>query len=273
VHDDRARAGQLSVDDASVQYQLATQLADENRYLEAIDAFELATHTDNAALVTRARKGKVRASLRMAKFDLARRDAELLSAGAVDDPEAQTLYGDALWAKGLFDEADTQYRRALAQAPESSRARFGLARSLTTRTQLDEALTEAKAAVAAAPRDPEIHALLGNIYERLRRFDESADAYEQYIALLGSSQDSSAPVFIAKIKLLRSFHGKDPLKARRRRAAALPDTVYRVPFKLVNKKILIQGRLNNVNVEFVLDTGSNARASRVRPRGVPASPR
>jgi len=44
-------AGQLSVDDASVQYQLATQLADENRYLEAIDAFELATHTDNAALV------------------------------------------------------------------------------------------------------------------------------------------------------------------------------------------------------------------------------
>ena len=32
-------AGQLSVDDASVQYQLATQLADENRYLEAIDAF------------------------------------------------------------------------------------------------------------------------------------------------------------------------------------------------------------------------------------------
>ena len=171
-------ANQLSVDDANVQFQVATQLVQESRYLEAIDAFELATRTDDTALVTRARKGKVRAELRMARFDNARRDAELLSTGALDDPEAQTLYGDALWAKGLFDEADVQYRKALEESPQSSRAQFGLARSLTTRTRLDEALADAQEAVKSAPNDPEIHALLGSIYERSRRFDEAADEGE-----------------------------------------------------------------------------------------------
>ena len=83
-------------------------------------------------------------SVRPASPDNARRDAELLSTGALDDPEAQTLYGDALWAKGLFDEADVQYRKALEESPQSSRAQFGLARSLTTRTRLDEALAGAQ---------------------------------------------------------------------------------------------------------------------------------
>ncbi len=247
-------ANQLSVDDANVQFQVATQLVQENRYLEAIDAFELATRADDAGLVTRARKGKIRAELRMARFDNARRDAELLNAGAPEDPEAQTLYGDALWAKGLFDEADVQYRKALQAAPQSSRAQFGLARSLTTRTRLDEALADAQEAVKSAPNDPEIHALLGNIYERLRRFDESADEFERYVGLLASAEDSSIPVFVAKIRLLRAFKGREPLQIEGERDGQ--PQVYRVPFKLVNKKILVAGRLNNINVEFVVDTGS-----------------
>jgi tetratricopeptide (TPR) repeat protein len=248
-------ATQLSADDASVQLELATQFVQEGRFLEALDALDLATRSDDQALVARARKARVRAALRIAKFDVARRDGELLSESAPDDPEAQTLYGDALWAKGMFDEADGQYRKALAGAPESSRARFGLARSLATRTNLDEALTEALAAVASAPRDPEIHALLGHVYERLRKFDDAANAYEQYVALLPNPLESSAGVFIARVKLLRSFKGKPPLQLDEERRG-MPAAAYRVPFKLVNKKILMQGRLNNVPVEFVLDTGS-----------------
>ncbi len=70
--------------------------------------------------------------------------------------------------------------------------------------------------------------------------------------MLTNLQDSSIPVFQAKINLLRSFKGREPLQIEGER----PGEVYRVPFKLVNKKILVAGRLNNVNVEFVLDTGS-----------------
>ena len=173
-------------------------------------------------------------------------------AAAPADPEAQTLYGDALWATGLFDEADTAYRAALVWAPGSSRARFGVARSLATRTKLDEARVEALAASAASPRDAEVHALLGLVYERLGRFDEAADAYERYTALLPNPDDTMAAVFVARIQLLRSFEGKVPLLFDEHSRAR----VHRIPFKLVNKKILLQGRLNNVSVEFVLDTGA-----------------
>ena len=194
----------------------------------------------------------MRSALRLAEFDLARREAEMLLAAAPADSEAQTLHGDALWATGLFDEADAAYRAALAVAPGSSRARLGVARSLATRTRLSEALEEALAAAAVSPGDAEVHALLGLVYERLGRFDEAADAYDRYTALLPNPADTMGAVFAAKVRLLRSFEGRVPLlvdeKARTR--------AHRVPFKLINKKILLQGRLNNVAVEFVLDTGA-----------------
>ena len=53
-------------------------------------------------------------ALRIAEFDLAQKEAEVLRASSADDPEALSLYGDALWSAGLFDEAERVYRRALA---------------------------------------------------------------------------------------------------------------------------------------------------------------
>ena len=67
------------------------------------------------------------------------------------------LYGDALWASGLFEEAEAQLPDALAVAPELARGHHGMARSLAARSQLDEAMNEAQAAlrlVAARSRNP-----------------------------------------------------------------------------------------------------------------------
>ena len=69
------------------------------------------------ALALRARKGKVRTALRVAEFALARTEAERLRSDAPRDADAQALYGDALWAAGLFDDADAAYRIAVAIAP------------------------------------------------------------------------------------------------------------------------------------------------------------
>ena len=157
-----------------------------------------------------------------------------------------------MWANGLFDESDAAYREAIALAPESSRAHFGLARSMATRSQLEEALKEALPVAAAAPQDPEIHALIGLIYERLNRYEESADAYERYIALLPMTEISTmATISQSKVRLLRSFKGRVPLQVD-----DAPGRVHRVPFRLSNRKIVLQGRVNRVPVEFVLDTGS-----------------
>ena len=245
-------ADQVAQEDPAAQLQLATEHFEAARYREALDAYDGAMRGTDAALATRARKGKVRAALRIAEFDLARAEAETLSSEAPADAEAQTLLGDALWANGLFDEADASYRGAIAGAPGSSRARFGLARSLATRSRLDEALQEALTTAAEAPQDPEVHALVGLVYERLNRFDEAADAYDRYIALLPMTELSSmATISQSKVRLLRSFKGKVPLQVDE-----VPGRVHRVRFRLANRKIVLQGRVNRTPVEFVLDTGS-----------------
>ena len=244
--------GQAAQNDPGALIQLATEHFDAARYREAMDAYDAAIRSTDADLVLRARKGKIRAGLRIAEFELARIEAETLVNDAPRDAEALTLLGDAMWANGLFDESDAAYRQAIAMAPDSSRAHFGLARSMTTRTQLEEALKEALPVAAVAPQDPEIHALIGLIYERLNRYEESADAYERYIALLPMTEISTmATISQSKVRLLRSFKGRVPLQVD-----DAPGKVHRVPFRLSNRKIVLQGRVNRVPVEFVLDTGS-----------------
>ena len=265
-------AGQVAPEDPAAQYQLATQLYDTSQYREALAAYDAATRSDDADLVARARKGKVRAALRIAEFDVAWREAGLLNESPSGDGEARTLLGDALWAIGRFDEADTAYREALDRAPGITRARFGLARSLATRNRLEDALQQALTAAQSAPDDAEVHALVGLIYERLNRFDDSAVAFERYLSLLPpprsreEGESTMAAVFQNKVRLLRSFRGRVPLQMDREAA----ERQHRVPFRLVNKKIVLRGRVNRVPVEFVLDTGSertgvsNATARRAR---------
>ena len=262
-------AGQAAQDDPVAQFQIATDFFESARYREALGAYDRALRGDDAALGTRARKGKVRAALRIAEFDLARAEAETLNAGETPDVEARTLLGDALWANGLFDEADAAYEQALAEAPGSSRAMFGLARSLLSRNRLDEALDEALATRVAAPRDPEVQALVGLAYARLRRFEEAADAYELYMALLPTAENSSlVPLAQSKIRLLRSFGDRVPMELE-----GDQERVHRVSFRMSDTKIVVRGRVNNTPVEFVLDTGSEqtgisaatARRARISP--------
>jgi Flp pilus assembly protein TadD len=247
----RSTAGQAQADPAT-QFQLATEFYESARYRQALNAYDLALESDDVALGTRARKGKVRSALRIAEFDVARAEAETLNIGVTPDAEARSLLGDALWANGLFDEADTAYEEALAETPGSSRARFGRARSLASRSRLDEALDEALAVAAVAPQDAEVQALVGLVYQRLNRFEEAADAYERYIGLLPDVENSSmVAISESKVRLLRSFGDRVPMEV-----LGDQERVHRVPFRLSNRKIVMRGRVNGTRVEFVLDTGS-----------------
>src|SRR6187455_2609101 len=248
------RAGEISNTDAELQFQLANLLFDETRYWEAMQAFERASDAPDAGLALRALKGKVRAQLRVAEFVKARGDAERLKAAAPRDPEVLALYADSLWAYGLFDEADTVYREALSVAPDSARARFGVARSLSTRSHLTEGLTEALAASAAAPRDGEIHALIGDIYERLHRFDEAANAYSNYINLLPNKDRSDKAAWSrAQVQFLEAFRGMTPVEIDEQDTGML----HTIPFRLVKDKIVVQARVNGSSPQdFMLDTGS-----------------
>lgn len=247
--DDKITAG-----DAELQFQLGNLLSEETRYREALDAFDRAIRTDDPALQLRAREGKVKTALRIAEFDLAQKEAELLRAAAPSDPEALCLYADSLWSAGLFDEAEAVYHQALAINAESSRARYGIARSLATRSKLEEALQEALAALATAPRDGEIHAEVGAIYERLNRFDEAANAYNNFINLLPNKDRSDKASWTrSQVKFLKAFEGRLPVDID---PADLAVT-HTLPFRLVDDKIVVQVKVNGGrSQDFILDTGS-----------------
>jgi Tfp pilus assembly protein PilF len=248
------RAQAISNAEAEVQYQLGLLLSEETRYLEARTAFERASAAPDTDLAVRARKGLARTNLRVGEFVQARDVAELLRRDAPLDDESATLYADALWATGLFDEADGIYQEVLRRAPDTARARFGLARSLATHSRLDEALREGLAAVSSAPRDGDIHAGLGDIYERLNQFDEAAAAYTNYINLLPNKDRSDKAAWArAQVDFLRAFEGRVPVDV----APEIASRLHTVPFKLVADKVVVQARVNGGQPQdFMLDTGS-----------------
>jgi Flp pilus assembly protein TadD/predicted aspartyl protease len=258
--------------DADVQFQLASLLFDETRYREALDAYDQAIKTTDADLALRARKGKVRTALRIAEFNVARTEAVTLRSQAPGDADALALYGDAMWSAGLFDDADRAYRDAVALTPSSSRAHFGEARSLAATSQLEPALTAALAASASSPRDGEIYALIGEIYERLQRYPEAAQAYTNYINLLPNKDRSEKAAWSrAQVEFLESFGSTTPVDIDEQDLT----TLHTLPFKLVKDKIIVQGRVNGGRLQdFTLDTGSEETvisretASRERIRAV-----
>jgi tetratricopeptide (TPR) repeat protein len=255
--------------DAELQYQLGNLLFEQSRYREAAEAFDRAAQASDAGLTTRARKGKVRAALRIAEFAAARETAELLYARPDVDAEGIALY--ALWAWGRCDDADAAYPRASQRTPQAPRALFGRARSLGTVSKLDEALDMALAASSAAPRDGEIHALLGELYERMYRYDDAAASLRSYINLLPNKDRSDKAAWArAQVEFLDSFKGVRPVEIDAEDRAVL----HTLPFRLVNDKVVVRARINGSNAQdFVLDTGSeetiisadSARRHRVRP--------
>jgi tetratricopeptide (TPR) repeat protein len=248
-----ARGG-ASGNDAAVQYQLATLLFEETRYAEALEAFRLAAASDDTTIRVAARIGLVKSALRIGEFTEAQREAESLKDLAPLNAEALTVHADALWSAGAFDEAEAEYRDALARSPGISRGLHGLARALASHNQLEEAMNAAQAALKESPRDPELHHTVGAIFERMRRYEQAAAAYSNYINLLPNKDRSEKAAWSrSQVRFLKSFGEREPIALDEKAAQQL----HTVDFRLVDDKVLVKARVNNQNPqEFVLDTGS-----------------
>jgi thioredoxin-like negative regulator of GroEL len=234
----RVRARAVGTD-ADVQYQVGTLLFDETRYWEALQAFERATQSEDAALAFARARERFRTALRVAGVHDGAQEAETLRARRPATPKRSrsTATRSGPWA---CSTKPRPLSRRAALAPRSARARFGLARSLATRTRLDEALNEALAA-AAAPRDGEIYAAIGEIYERMNRYDQAAIAYNNYINLLPNKDRSEKAAWSrAQVQFLESFSGKTPVDIDPEDRERL----HTVPFRLVKDKIVVKARIN-----------------------------
>ncbi|HVQ15617.1 MAG TPA: tetratricopeptide repeat protein, partial [Vicinamibacterales bacterium] len=196
--------------DFAEQLRRANAQFKDGKYADALKSYVRSAESPDSVAAGDARKGIVLSALRVGEFTLARRTASTLSSND-HDAEALTLSGDALWAAGYFDEADREYARALEVDPDSARARYGIARSLSSRSRLSEALTEVEGALELAPQDSDLAALQGTVLERLNRFEEAAKAYDSYANLLPRRESAAISIARSRAGLLRSFSKRTPL--------------------------------------------------------------
>src|SRR5438874_2651348 len=239
---------------SEIQLQLGDLLFSEGKYLDSLDAYRNALKAAPPDAARRPRVGVIASALRVAEFDLARTEAEKLYHADPKSPESMSLYGDALWSAGLFQEAENEYRDALAAAPDLARGHHGMARSLAARSRLDEAMNEAQAALRLSPRDLEIHHTVGTIYERQHRYEEAANAYSNYVNLLPNKDHSEkADWSRQEIRFLRSFGQRVPFESD----PGSDDHLYTVDFRLVNDKVVVRAKVNDASPQdFVVATGS-----------------
>jgi Flp pilus assembly protein TadD len=239
---------------SEIQVQLGDVLFSEGRYLDSLDAYRNALKNAPPDAARRPRVGVIASALRVAEFDLARAEAEKLYTAEPTNPLSMTLYADALWSSGLFQEAETLYHDALAASPELARGHHGMAKSLAARSRLEQAMGEAQTALRLSPRDLEIHHTVGTIYERMHKYEEAAGAYSNYVNLLPNKDRSEkADWSRAEIRFLRSFGQRVPFESD----PGSDDRLYTVDFRLVNEKVVVKAKVNDASAQdFVVDTGS-----------------
>jgi predicted aspartyl protease/Tfp pilus assembly protein PilF len=237
-----------------IQLQLGQQFFYDGRYQDAIDAYNKAINSSAPADIRAARTGVVTARLRSGDFGLARTESEVLLKAFPSDPSAIALNGDALWAVGLFDEAETRYKEALALAPNLARGHLGMARALSARSRLDEALAAAQTALTLSPRDLEVHHTMGGIYERMNRYEEAAASFNNYVNLLPNKDRSEAAAWArAEIKFLSSFGQRVPFQVD----PGAEDQIFTVDFRMVGEKIVVRAKVNDGSFQdFIVDTGA-----------------
>jgi tetratricopeptide (TPR) repeat protein len=248
------RADVAQSQSGEIELQLANEFFAEGRYQDALDAYRKALSATVPADPREARAGIVQSALRVAEFDTAKVEAEALVKAAPLDPPSLALSADALWASGLFDEAESRYRDALSKVPGLPRGHHGLARALAARGHLDEAMNEAQEALRLAPRDLEVHHTVGSIYERMHKYEEAAAAYSNFVNLLPNKDNSEkADWSRSEIKFLRSFGQRVPFELD----PGADEQTYTIDFRLVNDKVVVRAKVNDGSFQdFVVDTGA-----------------
>jgi tetratricopeptide (TPR) repeat protein len=245
-------ADKLRSAQADVQVQLGDLLFAEGRYSEAADAYRRILGSEKVG--DRAGVGLVLTSLRMGDFGSAHKEASSLRERYPGNSAVAAVHGEALWAYGLFEDAEAAFEAALAADASQARAHHGRARSLAARNRLDEALAAAQEALRLNPREGEFYYTTGAVHVRRQAFEEAALAFRNYVNLLPNRDTSEKAAWArAQIRFLESFKGKRPFDVEETNQRRL----WRVPIRIERDKVLVRAKVNGgPPQDFILDTGA-----------------
>ncbi len=117
--------------------------------------------------------------------------AALIRAGEIDadSPRMHVLLGDVFRQKRRWDDAEMEYRRAVALDPKNHSARLSLAIALFSELKNDEAFDIDRGLLVEDPSDPEANLLAGEILVQRNRFAEA----EPYLSRCQNLQPEFVP--------------------------------------------------------------------------------
>lgn len=126
-----------------------------------------------------------------------------------DLDEARVLFGDLLVKKRVFDEADDQYRKALAKNPKNADAYLGLAQiQVQLYKNYNSALVEIGKALALKPSFCKAQDLMGTVLDvNLGRHDEARKAFE---AAIKSDPKAAEPHYHLGMLMLEDVKKRAP---------------------------------------------------------------
>ena len=238
---------------SELQLELGDLLVQDDRYWESISVYDRAKEGATPDQLERASAGLLRSLIFVAEFEAAYREARILEGLSPKDPERRALYAEGFWANGLFDEAEEVFRDVLAESPSSPGGHYGMAKSLSSRSRHEAALTEIQAALAADPEPPEYQFTLASIYRNLRRYGEAADALDRFADGLGGDRLlENGGLAQGQARFLRSFGDRVPFE--------MPDNgdaIHTLPFRVIDDKVIVRASVNGGDpIDMVVDSGA-----------------
>lgn len=189
------RALQRNPQDSEDWYSLGRIKYNENRFAEAITAFERCLNLD-------ARNVKAEANIGLSYAALGRNDEAIAAyqqaiAWQADSPNKNSEpfidYGDLLIERNRPQEAVPLLVQAVQIDPSERRAHEKLGKAYVNLKQLALAQAEYEAAIALAPGNARLHYLLGQVYRKEGFIDKAKLELERFQALNGTAAPAGAP--------------------------------------------------------------------------------
>jgi Flp pilus assembly protein TadD len=181
--------------DADGWYLLGRTKYNENRFAEAVDAFQRCLKLDP-------RNVKAEDNLGLSYAGLGRREEaasayqqviDWQSRAALKNPGPYIDFGDLLLDENRNEEAVSYLLQAVAIAPRECRAHELLGKAYTRLDQFSKAQAELEKALQLSPQSANLHCMLAPVYRKQGIIDKAKLEYERCSALAGSHSVPQTP--------------------------------------------------------------------------------
>jgi Flp pilus assembly protein TadD len=186
---------QWTPNDAEGWYYLGRTKYNENRFAEAVDAFQHCLKLDPRNLKAEDNLGLSYAGLGRREEAAAayQRAIDWQSGTALKNPGPYIDFGDLLLDENRNEEAVSYLLQAVGIAPRESRTHELLGKAYTRLDQLPKALAELEKAVELSPQSANLHCMLAPIYRKQGIVEKANFEYERCTALAGSHSVPPTP--------------------------------------------------------------------------------